>query len=69
MPLRLGVDIDGVLARQRDLGVPKALAAIGVGFGTPGTGLGTAGATERDAAISDLDDPGVQTRATRRVAH
>jgi GNAT superfamily N-acetyltransferase len=40
--------------------LPAALAAIGVGFGTPGTGRGAAGTTERDAATADHNDPGVR---------
>lgn len=43
-----------------DPSVPAALAAIGVAFGTPGTDLGAVGTTERDSAIADGHDPGVQ---------
>ncbi len=46
-----------------DPGLPAVLAAIGVGFGTPGTNPGAAGTAERDAATSDGSDHGV--RATR----
>jgi GNAT superfamily N-acetyltransferase len=46
-----------------DPSVPAALAAIGVGFGTPGTQLGAADTDDRDAAAPDAADPGV--RATR----
>ena len=40
--------------------MPAALAAIGVAFGTPGTDPGAVGTAERDSAIADADDPGVQ---------
>jgi GNAT superfamily N-acetyltransferase len=43
-----------------DPSLPAALAAIGVAFGTPGTDLGAVGITERDSAIAEGHDPGVQ---------
>lgn len=52
-PLRAGV-VPGVTTRvlaADDPALPAAVAAVEVGFGTPGTAQGAAGAAERDAAV------------------
>jgi GNAT superfamily N-acetyltransferase len=46
-----------------DEALPAVLAAIGVGFGDPGTAVGVAGPVDRDAAI---DRDGQRRDATRR---
>jgi N-acetylglutamate synthase-like GNAT family acetyltransferase len=54
-----------------DLAARRAVAQVG--FGTPGTMIGTAGAAERDAALAAPSDEGVRREAARvrdgRAAH
>ena len=57
---------DGFTVRMMpadDEALPAVLAAIGVGFGDPGTAVGVAGPVDRDAAI---DRDGQRRDATRR---